>query len=102
MNSKCQSPTGFDNLGARSAYSTGLFSMLITRAASFDNLVGKRDERGRDGKPEHSRRSRVDNELDLGGLCHRQVARRIALENARRAQSHATIGIAEISSHQPA
>jgi hypothetical protein len=48
--------------------------------------------------------SRVDNELDLGGLCHRQVARRIALENARRAQSHATIGIAEIGSiaHQPA
>jgi hypothetical protein len=31
----------FDNLGARSADSTGLFSMPITRAASFDHLVGE-------------------------------------------------------------
>ena len=70
----------------------------------LDHLVGEREERGRDGKTERSRRSRVDDELDLGGLHHRQVAWRFSPENARRAQSDATIGIAEIGSvaHQPA
>ena len=38
-NPKCQTQPTFDTFSARSADSTGLFSMPITRAASFDHLV---------------------------------------------------------------
>ena len=37
----------------------------------FDHFVDQHDERGWDDEPERSRRSRIDDELDLGGLCHR-------------------------------
>ena len=52
INPKCQTRPGFDNFGAISANSTGLVSMLITRGASFDHLVGAGEERGRDGEAE--------------------------------------------------
>jgi hypothetical protein len=44
MNPKCQTRPVFDNFGARSADSTGLLSMLITRAGSFDHLVGAAEQ----------------------------------------------------------
>ena len=44
-NPKCQTGPTFDTYAARSADSTGLFSMLITRAASFDHLVGAGEQR---------------------------------------------------------
>ena len=47
-NPKCQTGPTFDTYAARSADSTGLFSMLITRAASFDHLVGAGEQRGWD------------------------------------------------------
>jgi hypothetical protein len=40
MNRKCHSRSVCDTFSARSAGSTGLFSVLITRAVSFDHLVG--------------------------------------------------------------
>jgi hypothetical protein len=43
-NPKCQTEPTFDTYTARSADFTGLVSMLITRAASFDYLVGAREQ----------------------------------------------------------
>ena len=48
MNPKCHSRAGCDTFGARSADSTGLFLMPITRGASFDHLVGAGDQHGRE------------------------------------------------------
>ena len=48
MNPKCHRRTVCDTFIARSAYYTGLFSMLITRAASFDHLVGAGEKHWRD------------------------------------------------------
>jgi hypothetical protein len=43
MNPKCHSRSVCDTFSAKGADSTGLFLMPITRAASFDYLVGGRE-----------------------------------------------------------
>jgi hypothetical protein len=50
-NPKCQTGPTFDTYAARSADSTGLFSMLITRAASFDHLVCADEQTSRRCQP---------------------------------------------------
>ena len=45
INPKCQTRTVFDNLGARSANSTKVFSMLITRAAATAPRLPDADHR---------------------------------------------------------
>src|SRR5262245_10046205 len=72
----------FATFDAKSADSTGPFSMLITRAASFDHLVGARKHRRRYFKTKHFRRFEIDDQLELGRRLHRQVGRLLALENA--------------------
>jgi hypothetical protein len=67
------------------------------RGVSLDHLVGQCELRRRDGNPEHLCGSPIDDELDLGGLHHRQVAGRLSLEKARGANPHPTIGIAEVA-----
>src|SRR5207253_3064131 len=49
---------------------------------SFDYLVGDGKQRRRDLVAEDARRLQVEDELELGGLHHRQVGRFLALEDA--------------------
>ena len=82
MNPKCQTRPELDTLGAISADSTGLFSMPITRAASFDHLVGARKKVDRWIEAEHFGGLQIDDELVLGRKLDWQVTRNLALENA--------------------
>src|SRR5437870_4194816 len=51
------------------------------RVASFDHLVGDCEHSGRNGEAENLGDPQVDDELELDGLHHRQVAGLLALEN---------------------
>jgi hypothetical protein len=55
-NPKCQTGPTFDTFDAKSADSTGLFLMLITRAVSFDHLVSAGKQRRRHREPDQPRR----------------------------------------------
>ena len=68
MNPKCQTRPVFDNLGARSADSTVLFSVLITRAASFDHLVGEREQIVGDFESKRLCGPEIDHHLEFGRL----------------------------------
>jgi hypothetical protein len=82
MNPKCLGGSVPDTFDARSADSTGLKMRRITRAASFDHVVGAADQRQRDCKAERLRGLEIDHEVDLGRLQHRQVGGFCALEDA--------------------
>ena len=69
-----------DTFSARSADLTGLKMRRITRAASFDHLVGASEQRGRHGQVERFGGFEVDDELELGRLFDRQVSGLLALE----------------------
>jgi hypothetical protein len=60
-------------------------------ASLFDHLVVDCEELRRDFEAERVSGSPIDDELDFGGLRNREIARRFSLENARRADSHATM-----------
>ena len=51
MNPKCLGGDFPDTFSAKSAHLTGLKMIRITRAASFDHLVGAREQRGRTSSP---------------------------------------------------
>ena len=53
INPKCQTRPRFDTFSARSADLTGLKMIRITRAASFDHLVGGGEQRRRHDETEH-------------------------------------------------
>src|SRR5262249_55384675 len=93
MNRKCQSRAEFDNLGARSADSTGLFPMLITRGVSFDQLVGAGEQRWRNFEAERLRGPEIDDQLHLRGLLDRQISRLFAFENSSGVNADLTIVI---------
>jgi len=50
-------------------------------ASLFDHLVGGREHSGRHGEAERLRGLEVDDQLELGGLLHRQVSRFLTFEN---------------------
>src|SRR5262245_51474429 len=71
MNPKCQTRPGFDTFSAKSADLTGLKMRRITRAASFDHLVGACEERRGHSEAQRLRRNQVHDEI----VTHRRRAR---------------------------
>ena len=59
-------------------------------AASLDDLVGARQDRGRDRQPECGRCLQVDSKLVMGRLFDRQIARCGAVEYLRDVMRHST------------
>src|SRR5262245_31076134 len=51
-------------------------------AASFDYLIGTREERRRNFETDSFRSLKIDNEVELRRLLHRQVSRLGSLENS--------------------
>src|SRR5215211_5396917 len=56
-------------------------SHQLCLAHLFDHLVGAAAQRQRNSDAERLGGLEVDDQLDLGGLLHRKIGRRIALEN---------------------
>ena len=75
MNPKCQTRPGFDTFSARSADLTGLKMRRITRAASFDDLVGDGEQFVRNLEAERLGRLEVDEQLNFRGLLDRRRVR---------------------------
>src|SRR5262245_19897220 len=73
-NPKCLGSSLPDTFSARSAHLTGLKMRRITRAASFDHLVGTREQRLRQGEAQRLCRCKIDDEIELYGLLDWQIA----------------------------
>ena len=93
MNPKCLGRAIPDTFSARSADLTGLKMRRITRAVSFDHLVGTAEERDRDGEAQRPGRFEVDAQLDFGGLLDGQIGRFLALENSARVEANQTVTV---------
>src|SRR5215471_20828142 len=65
-------------------------------AHSFDHLVGEREKRFRYRKANRFRGFDVDDEFELGGLIHRHVGGRGAIENAPYVNPGAAICICRV------
>ena len=68
MNSKCHSRSLCDTFGARNAELTGLKMRRITRAVSFDHLVGAGEQRRRQVEPERLGGLEIDHQLEFDRL----------------------------------
>src|SRR5262249_8112701 len=76
-----------------------------TDVASFDHLVGAREQRGRDSQAESLGGPPIDNKLEFCGLLNRQVSGIGALEDARNVvDAHLAKKVQDIGAvaHQPA
>jgi hypothetical protein len=82
MNPKCLGGSVPDTFNARSAHLTGLKMIRITRAASFDHLVGAGEQCRWHSESERIRRLEIKHQIVLDRRLHRQVGRLFALENA--------------------
>src|SRR5262249_5337878 len=82
MNPKCLGKDFPDTFSARSAHLTGLEMRRITRAASFDHLVGAAEQREWHREPKRLGSLEVKDQFDFGELLHRQIGGILALENA--------------------
>src|SRR6185312_3955021 len=65
---------------------------------SFDHLVGAGEQRWRHVEAERLSSLEVDDQLELGGLNHRQVGRLGALENAPGIDPGLPVGIEDAGS----
>jgi hypothetical protein len=93
MNQECQTRPGVDTYAPRSADFTGLCSMLITRAVSFDDLVGAGEKRWWHFQAERLGRLEVDEQLHFRGLLDWKVGGLLAQENPAHVDSHPAIWI---------
>src|SRR5262245_26077450 len=96
MNRKCQTRPGFDTFGAKSADSTGLFSRPITRAGSFDDLVGGEQKLWRNGQPERFGGSKINHQIVFGWLLIGQIDGLLAAQDAIDIGGRATIKVGPI------
>ena len=83
-NPKCLGGTIPDTFSARSADLTGLKMRRITRAVSFDHLVGAGEQRNWDLQPERLGGLEIDHQLVLGRSLNRQIGRLFALSGYDR------------------
>ena len=82
MNPKCLGRAFPDTFSARSAHLTGLKMIRITRGASFNHLVGGREQRQRHFDAERFAVLRLITSSDLGRRLHRQIGWLRPLEDA--------------------
>src|SRR5712692_6532637 len=73
-------------------------------AASFDHLVGDREQLVWNGEAERLRSLEVDDQLELRRLLHRHIGRLLSLEYATDIYSHKTKSVGDVSpvAHQAA
>src|SRR5215475_7415435 len=88
MNPKCLGGPLPDTFSAKSAHLTGLKMIRITRAASFDHLVGDRHHSRRNRKAQRLGSLVVDYQFELGRLYHRQICDLCAVENTPDIDAH--------------
>src|SRR5262249_27793977 len=81
-NPKCLGRAFPDTFSARSADLTGLKMIRITRAASFDHLVGALLEQERHVETERLRGIEIDHKLELAGGLDGKFTRLRAFEDA--------------------
>src|SRR5262249_27867722 len=98
MNPKCQTRPGFDTFSAKSAHLTGLKMRRITRAVSFNHLVGASEQRRGHGETKHPGRLGVNNQFKLRRLHDWQVRRLGAFKNGASVGTELTIGIRQARS----
>src|SRR5262245_27721076 len=81
MNPKCLGRSVPDTFDAKSADFTGLKTRRITRAVSFDYLVGAGEERRRHFEAERLGGFSVDHQLEFGRLLDWKIGRLCAFED---------------------
>src|SRR6516162_9108584 len=103
-NPKCLGQDFPDTSSAKSAHLTGLKMRRITRAVSFDHLVGATKQWERYGQTERPCGLQVDDQFDLDCLLDRHLRRLFALENSARINSLLAVSVCKAWSiaHQPA
>jgi hypothetical protein len=104
MNPKCLGSMLPDTFIAKSADSTGLKMIRITRAGSFEYLVGEGHQIVREFHPERLGCLEVDHELELGRLHDRQISGLGALQNSAGINANLAIHFGKIDAiaHQAA
>jgi hypothetical protein len=63
----------------------------MQEARLLDNLVGEGKQRQRDREAQSLRGPQIDDQIDLGGLYHRQVRWLITVENFAGVQTSLTV-----------
>src|SRR6516165_12413656 len=90
MNPKCLGGPIPDTFRAKSPHLMGLKMRRITRAASFDHLVGEQLQRVGHLDAEQSRRLRVDDKLEFARLQDRQFGWLCTFEDLPRVDADLT------------
>jgi len=74
---------------------------FLTRAASFDHLVGAGEQRNWEREPERLGSLEVDDQLDFSGLLDRQGGGLLAFENSAGVDADLTVRIGKTASVAP-
>src|SRR5262249_13290334 len=103
MNPKCQTRPGFDTFSAKSADLTGLKMRRITRAASFNHLVGESQQPIRHVKAKRLCSREIDHQLKSARLDDGQVRGLLPFEDAAGVNARLTKRIRNVGpvAHQP-
>src|SRR6516165_5406795 len=92
MNPKCLGGSVPDTFDAKSAHLTGLKMIRITRAASFDHLVGAGKKRRRDFDAQTLGGLQIDDQFEFRRQRDWQVGWLLALENPAGVDTNLSIG----------